>query len=620
MGSKARILPFPLRGDPRPSAPRGGQHGRSMSEPRLQALVGIASLTGRREDNQDFAACQPAEPGTTVEGEIMAAVADGVSGARGGRVAAETSVRAFLDGYGDYPSSLGAAQAAFRCLDAINQWIHALGRRDAELAGMATTFSALILCHRQAHVLHVGDSRIYRLRGEILERLTEDHTLNNPNLDHVLYRAVGIEERLRSDSAVHALEAHDRFLLCTDGLHAVLRDSEIKNLLLQRQSPESTATELADLAFKRGSQDNITALVVDVVSLPPPDRSLLEQSVRALPVLDLPKAGQSVDGFELEQALSQGRYSSLLLARDPQNERRVVLKFPHPQVASVREYHEAFLREAWIGARVKSPWVAEIVDMPEGRQSRLYTVLPYYPGKTLEQRIRAAGAIGLHEGVALAVRLCKAIHALHRLRIVHRDIKPDNVMILEDGGLKLLDLGVARLPAWDEAVDAPIPGTASYMAPEQFHGERGNVSTDIFAAGVSLYRMFARGAYPYGEIEPFSTPRYKAAPRPLARHRPDLPAWLGVVLARALAVDPAERYDDIMELAYELENGLAQGAPVMPRKRPLYERNPLLFWKATALVLLLALLAAFGRLAGANPPPHSHSEFHDQTVTRGSQR
>ena len=157
--------------------------------------------------------------------------------------------------------------------------------------------------------------------------------------------------------------------------------------------------------------------------------------------------------------------------------------------------------------------------------------MPFYAGTTLEHALARHPRIGLETGIDLALKLCKAVHALHRQQIVHRDIKPDNVLLEPEGGLKLLDLGIARLPAWDEDQADPIPGTPSYMAPEMFLGERGSIATDVFALGVTLYRMFAGGAYPYGEIEPFSTPRF-GSPKPLTAHRPDLPAWLDAVLAR----------------------------------------------------------------------------------------
>ena len=122
------------------------------------------------------------------------------------------------------------------------------------------------------------------------------------------------------------------------------------------------------------------------------------------------------------------------------------------------------------------------------------------------------------------------------------------------------------------------------------------MATDLFATGVSLFRLFAQGVYPYGEIEPFSTPRYHGRAKSLNHYRPDLPSWLDAVLARALAVDPKERYADIMELAYELENGLANGGQIKPQKRSWYERNPLLFWKLFSLSLFGLLMVCAGKL------------------------
>jgi len=567
-----------------------------MTEPKLTLQAGFSSLQGRRDDNQDFASfTQPTPKEAALHGQV-AAVADGMGGTKGGRVAAETCVRLFLDGYYNAPQTLGVEPAAARCLASANAWIHSIGQKDPNLAGMATTFSALILRQRQAHLVHVGDSRIYRLRDETLEKLTEDHNFKHPDMDHILYRAVGIEDTICAESITLGLEPHDRFLLCSDGLHAAVRESDLRKILLERQSAESSAAALTQMALDKGSQDNITALVVDVISLPPPQRSALRDSIDALPLLELPRAGQSVDGYRLEKLISTGRYSTLFLAQDTISRNAVVLKFPNPNVASDSDYYDAFLREAWIGARVHSPWVAEVVEPPPGRQTRLYTVMPFYDGTTMEQQLSKAQPIELQEGVAMGLRLCKAIHALHRLRIIHRDIKPDNVLLLEGGGLKLLDLGVARLPAWDEDPNSPIPGTASYMAPEQFAGERGTEATDVFAAGVTLYRLFAHGVYPYGEIEPFSTPRYHGRAKSLSQCRPDLPGWLDAVLARALAVNPQERYADIMELAYELENGLAKGGQVKQRKQSWHERNPLLFWKLVSVVLFGLLMVCAGSL------------------------
>lgn len=570
-----------------------------MTEPCLSFRAAFASLQGRREDNQDFAAI--AEPPLRELGLCGAvlAVADGMGGTQGGRVAAELCVRGFLEAWYGLPETLEPERRVERALAPVNRWVHALGRHDPQLAGMGTTFSAVILRGRRAHLVHVGDSRVYRLRGENLELLSEDHTLAGPGQDHILYRAIGLEARLRIDYAEYPLEPHDRFLLCSDGVHGALKTADLARVLLERATPEATAANLAESALQRGGQDNITALVVDVLALPRADRRALRDWIETLPLLELPELGGMVDGFRLERRLASGRYSALFVASDPGNDTQVVLKFPHPRVADEREYHDAFLREAWIGARVKSPWVAEILEQAPGRQTRLYSVMPFYPGPTLEQWLARRGPPGLEQGIDIALKLCKAVHALHRQRIVHRDIKPDNILLPDAGGLKLLDLGIARLPAWDEDETDPVPGTPSYMAPELFHGGRGGVASDVYALGVTLYRLFG-GAYPYGEVEPFAAPRFVGPPQHLTAQRPDLPVWLDAVLERAVAVDPDRRYADSVELAYDLEAGLAKGGGkrTPARRLSLYERDPLAFWKGVALALFGGLMVCLYRLAG----------------------
>ena len=154
-------------------------------------------------------------------------------------------------------------------------------------------------------------------------------------------------------------------------------------------------------------------------------------------------------------------------------------------------------------------------------------------------------------------------------------------------GLRLIDLGVARLPHMEDIPAPYAPGTPSYMAPELFAGAPGDERSDQFALGVTIYRMFT-GAYPYGEIEAFSHPRFRRA-KPLTAHRPDLPAWLDEALARATAADPDDRFGDVFEFVFALEHGAIRAAPPVPRPQPLYERDPLLFWKIVSALLALAL-------------------------------
>jgi len=559
----------------------------------LETRTGFATAIGTRERNEDYVGVyEPRNHRLATQG-VAAVIADGVGGHAGGRVAAEVTVRGFLDAYYSLPETLGVEHAAERALSSVNKWIVAVSHRDANLRGMATTFTALIVRGRQAHVVHAGDTRCYRLRDNRLDCLTQDHTHDHPDLKHVLFRAVGLEENLRAEFTVHSLESHDRFLLCSDGVYDALPRRELLGILAQRRDPQDDAQRLVQAALDAGSQDNATVLVLDVVGLPDADQSDLERIIETLPISDPPKLNETVDGFVLVAEIASGRYSRLYQAQDTKENRTVVLKFPQPRVATDAAYRRAFVREAWIAARVASPFVAKVIELSPGRQTRLYSVMPFYQGQTLEQYLASGPRIGLAEGVELGLRLCKAVSALSRLRIVHRDIKPDNVMLEANGGLKLLDLGVARLPSIREAGNEDIPGTPSYMAPELFAGERGDEKSDVYALGVTLYRLFGGAHYPYGEIEAFSKPRFQKL-TPLGVHRPDLPAWLDRAVMKAVSADKAGRHADAMELAFEMENGLAHGAAGTTHLRsPLYHRNPLLFWQVISFLLLVALILSW---------------------------
>jgi serine/threonine protein kinase len=216
--------------------------------------------------------------------------------------------------------------------------------------------------------------------------------------------------------------------------------------------------------------------------------------------------------------------------------------------------------------------------------------MPLYQGELLETRLSRSPALGLEEGRNIAVKLARAVAALHRAGIIHRDIKPDNVILEAGGSLKLIDLGVVRVPGLEEFSPENIPGTQAYMAPEMFEGEAGNEATDIYALGVTMFRAFT-GQYPCGNLDATSPPR-RDRPRDFSALRPDLPAWVQAALSRAIVVDPAKRYHDMTEFAFEMEAGPARAPTPIRRPRTLYERAPLQVWQGVAALLALALLVS----------------------------
>ncbi len=555
----------------------------------VKASVGFASETGPRERNEDFAGAVFGWELPKPRRDVVAAIADGIGGAKGGRVAAETAVRGFLDGFCDLPETMEVRRAAATVISSLNGWINSQGRRDPELAGMGCTFTALVLRGRVAHVLHVGDTRAYRLRGDRLVCLTIDHVREDgTGRSNILNRALGVETEVRLDYATQPVALHDRFLLCSDGVYGTLTPDAIAEILRGRSASDDSARALVAAALDAGSTDNSTALVLDVVELPTAESADIGAAIMQLPLIPVPVDGETVDGFVLKVLVSDGRYSRLFGAVDEVEGGEVVLKFPKPQVATVATYHAAFVREAWVGARVNSPWVGRVIELPPGRQTCLYTVMPLYQGELLATRLARRPSMGLEEGRNIAIKLARGIAALHRAGIIHRDIKPDNVIVESNGSLKLIDLGVVRVPGLEDFPPEDIPGTAAYMAPEMFTGEPGNEATDMYALGVTVFRAFT-GEFPYGNLDAVSPPR-RQRPTPLAELRPDLPAWLQAALGRAIATEPAERFRDMNEFALEMETGPVR-APIEVHQPPtLYQRYPVQFWQGVAALLAVALL------------------------------
>jgi serine/threonine protein kinase len=251
-------------------------------------------------------------------------------------------------------------------------------------------------------------------------------------------------------------------------------------------------------------------------------------------------------------------------------------------------FRAGFLREAWIGTAVKIPCVACYITLPPGRQTCLYLVMPFYRGETLEKRLSRSPKVSLAEGAGIALKLCAAVTELGRHDVIHRDIKPENVMLSASGDVLLLDLGLAYLTGIDDAEEDTLSGTTRYMAPELFSGTAANARSEVFSLGVTIYRLFSGGKYPFGQRER----------TPLRRLRPDLPAWLGEVLKKALATSPGERFADAEAMSKALENGLVRGDM---RAGGNFRRffNPLRMWQF--LTFVFAAATAFFLITGWRP-------------------
>ncbi len=554
----------------------------------LTVSTGYASLTGRRERNEDYVGLMAVERAELDTKGMLLAVADGVSGAAGGREAAEYTVRGLLADYYATPDTWSVPMALDRVLNANNRWLIAQGAAHRELAGMATTLSALVLRGARYYAAHIGDSRIYLLRNGQFARLTTDHVWDRPDMHHVLSRAIGLDAHLAMDYAEDHLWAGDVFLLVSDGVWEPLGDRAMRDLLLARQNDCQAAAEaLAEAALARGGQDNASALVVRVVH---PGADRLPESLASGTRLPLPpraRPGQAIDGLEVVEILHDSRATLLYKVRQQGSGQILVLKTLQPALQGDAEQCARLVSEEWLGRRVLSHYFPQVLPLAPAQRSYLYYVMSYHEGATLQARLDQGAHFAIADAVGLGIRLAKGLGALHRLDILHRDIKPANLHLGADGKLRILDLGVAQNGSIARDAAEGVPGTPSYMAPELLAGEGASAQSDLYAAGVTLYHLLSR-RYPYGEVEPFQHPRFGDAVPP-SRYRPDIPRWLDLLILKAVAREKKMRFETAEEWRFALERG--EQRPVLPLPRTaLAMREPLWLWRSLAIASVVVNL------------------------------
>lgn len=544
----------------------------------LQLSIGEATAIGPRSENQDALRVVTPPPALAASKGNLLALADGVSQCADGGLAARATLQALALDYYATPETWAVAQSLDRLLLAHNRWLQANGGGQPLL----TTLTALVLRGRRFTLAHVGDCRAYRWYADSLELLTEDHVWEQPGMQHVLKRALGLDQHLVVDYLEGELREGESFLLVCDGIWAVLGEQGMRSILQAESEPSAACQALVSAAHLAGSQDNASALLVRIEQLP---QRALADTLAQLDQWPLPaklRAGQHFEGWQVDSLLGESRQSLLYRVRDNQQRAWLLKTLPLSRHQDPLA-GPALLQEEWFLKRVAGRHFAEAHPLP--LRQHLYYVQREYPGLTLAEQFRQHGPLPLPQWLDLATRLLRALGMLHRRNILHRDIKPENLLWGEDGELRVLDFGLAYCPGLSRDEPNALPGTPSYIAPEAFAGAPPAAQQDLYAAGVSLYYLLT-GHYPYGEIEAFQHPRF-TQPTAASRYRPDLPSWLDDCLSQAVAVNPAQRFETAEQWLLQLERGERE---TISRPRPLLEREPLRVWRGLALLSLLANL------------------------------
>ncbi len=568
----------------------------------LKVSIGQASDKGRKDINQDFhGAILPEGPRLHSKGAAIV-LADGISSSEVSQIAAESAVKGFLLDYYCTSDAWSVKTSAQRVIAAINSWLYAQTRasefRYERDKGYVCTFSALILKSASAHVFHIGDSRVYRLAGDTLEQLTQDHRIRVSSRESYLSRALGVGNQVEIEYATLPVSAGDTFLLATDGLYEFVSPTVAAGIIKANAGDlDGAARLLLDAALANGGDDNLTAQIARVDEIPDGKADEFARIAETLPVPPILDARAIIDGYTIVRSLHASDRSHVYLATDGVTGELVALKAPSIDRREDRAYLRRFLMEEWIARRIDSPHVLQ-ARAPDRPRSQLYIVSEFIEGRTLAQWMLDNPRPDLETVRDLVEQIGRGLRAFHRREMIHQDLRPQNILIDRTGTVKIIDFGSVHVAGVDEAAAAPasaeMPGTPQYSAPEYFMGEGGTTRSDIFSLGVIAYQMLT-GELPYGALVARATTRAaqrKLKYRPAPRDDRSIPVWVDRALERATRIDPLKRHDEVSEFLFDLRNPPANAGTT---SRPLLDRNPLLFWKLLSLTLAALLVVVLAR-------------------------
>lgn len=564
-----------------------------MSRP-LSVSIGQATSKGVKEINQDaIGHLIPQEPLLSTKG-IVLAMADGISSSKVSQIASNTAVTGFIHDYYCTSDAWAVKTSAQKVLKSINSWLYAQTRnspyRFERDKGYIATFSALVLKSNTAHLFHSGDTRIFRLSGNQLEQLTEDHRrVVSPEVNY-LTRALGIEQVLEIDYRSEPIEKGDVFIIATDGAYEFISHRQILDSIADSETLDIAARQIITKALSAGSDDNLSIQLVRIEHVANYQLCEVQQHITQLPLPPRLTARMQFDGYEILREIYISSRSHVFLALDSESLQTVVIKTPSTELRNNRQYLESFMLEEWIAKRLNNPHVAKAIE-PTRKRNFLYLVSEYIDGITLTQWMIDNPKPTINQVRTIIEQTAKGLQAFHRQEMVHQDLRPNNIMIDSNNIVKIIDFGSTFIAGvTDIKNEQAVRGTMRYSAPEYFLGEVGSRRSDIYALAVVTYQMLS-GRFPYhaeiAQVRSLSAQR-RLVYKSLINDDIEFPIWIDDTLRKALKVEPLKRYGELSEFVHDLHH--PNKAFISRTSRPLIERNPVMFWQSVSFILLLIIV------------------------------
>jgi serine/threonine-protein kinase len=316
--------------------------------------------------------------------------------------------------------------------------------------------------------------------------------------------------------------------------------------------------------------------------------------------------------YRLEAPLGHGGMATVFLARDEELDRPVAIKLLAESLAGDSAFRSRFLREARLAARLSHPNVVSVYDAGESEDGRPFIVMEYVPGTTLAE----VGRLPPDEAVGLVVQACRGLAHAHDAGLVHRDVKPQNLLLRDDGVLKVADFGIARAAETTALTQVgTVLGTAAYLSPEQALGEQVTPAADVYALGAVLYELLTgRTPYEFDSLADLAAKQREESITPVSELAPDVSPQVEDAVMRALARNPAYRPQTAAAFMQEL----TATSPLEALPQP--DDHHRLWWAVAAVVGAGAIASGIvvAATGGSSKPPAPTRPAAERPIPRGA--